>query len=1061
MLIKVRFGNFNNYINANVFALSSSNGVSYLSCFGTEQEIATAVAAIKDNERLSTTVNDRYTMIIRSDVNYFTSKLPSSDFHHLIVYRKDQILNQNTRDETLSLSIFVKKYDDFYLKPALAGNSDISDEIIDKFFDKLNAYAPVYVKKDWIKYILTRANDYITENYYDSRDCRKNENDPQRVNDINVYSLEIPVAELIEIISTGLKEKCIFIRDNNDVTSEVMEGIDGLDTYLNNFVDDLALKIQGSFDPYFNPSNDTYSKSVNDHDDYVAYMDHLKLFPAQKAVVQACCNAFDEEKKNLYIISEMGTGKTNISSAVVMANYGKLYGMTNVVMCPGTLCEKWARTLEAEIPFAEVHIVTNINDVVHLNSRIKDRNRKTNLFLVISKDRMKTNYMLRPAARWKKRAKYYPDDSHNFFEVTDAYVCPDCGQVLFEKKNPPRGRRGRNRGMIHEPFKEDAFTSINTKNRVCMNTVRKYNSITHAWKQVPCNAPLWRPCNKIPDGSFKGDSTEWVKVGNDMGWVEPQHMEKLSREYLDTNTKLPVAVRKKGTALKDTIEGNGTVQMAPRSYCISKYMRKYFKGYIDYAIIDEVHELSGDSTLQGEAMGDIVRTARKSLCLTGTLLNGYAKSIFYMLFRTHPSLMVKEGFSYSKAGEVAFTKAYGVYKHSRYEAMAGYTSGSRKASTIKALPGASPLIYTKFLMNNAVFACIDDMADGLPGYSEIPVPVAMDSTMEEEYIKMSSDMKTAMRRQKNSKVMSQLALMMTAWPDQPYDQPSIIEPDTKEMLYTAPDLPADEITAKDEECLSIIRENIAQGRKVMVYYTYPGRTDVDRRLPQLLNDEGIKTSVLLSKKPNSFRGRMPKWMGVPTADKREEWINAQLDNDCQVLFVNPKLVQTGLDLLAFPTIIFYQTGYNLSDMRQASRRSWRLGQTQDVNVYFLYYAHTVQETILSMMATKLQAALTIEGKFSEEGLQAMSNNEDILTQVAASVAEGVQETLDVNVFNTTEKRTQNSELSDIKNKKYLIDIPREYKYEVKVKKIKTRRKAYDNAVEVNYVNNPSMLFAAI
>ena len=35
------------------------------------------------------------------------------------------------------------------------------------------------------------------------------------------------------------------------------------------------------------------------------------------------------------------------------------------------------------------------------------------------------------------------------------------------------------------------------------------------------------------------------------------------------------------------------------------------------------------------------------------------------------------------------------------------------------------------------------------------------------------------------------------------------------------------------------------------------------------------------------------------------------------------------------------------------------------------------------MATKLQASMAIEGKFSEEGLNAMSNNEDLLTQIAS------------------------------------------------------------------------------
>lgn len=746
-----------------------------------------------------------------------------------------------------------------------------------------------------------------------------------------------------------------------------------------------------------------------------------------------------------------------MSSAIAMADYKKIYGMTSVVMCPGTLCEKWKRTLDAEIPFAETYIIENVFDVIKLRDKIRDKNRKTNLWLIVSKDKMKTNYAVRPAARWKKKVKCI-NTEYGYPINMDTYVCPECGQPLFTKKNVRRASRKRE---VRTYFNETAFVSQNATNKACMNTIRKYNNKKHKWEEVECGAPLWRACNKVREGDYTGDSVEWIKVGNDMGWVEPQHMNKLANEYYN-DRKNNAVLKKKAIALEDTINGEGIVQTAPKSYCISKYMRKYFKGCIDYAIIDEVHELAGESTLQGEAMGDIVRTAKKSLCLTGTLLNGYAKSIFYMLFRTHPATMIKEGFEYGSSGEMAFTKDFGVYKEISFDAIEGYEAKKKKGTSVKALPGASPLIYTKFLMNNAVFACIDDMADGLPGYTEIPVGIDMEPILNETHERLTSMMRTYLKGDKrNKKLMSQAALMLTVWPDQPYEQPPLIDPETKHIKCVPPEYKLG-INGKDDKCLEIIRANIAQGRKVMVYYAYPGRTDVDRRLPELLNNEGIKTSVLLSKRPDNFQGRMPKWMGAPSANGREAWIGKQIEDGCQVLFVNPKLIQTGLDLISFSTIIFYQVGYNLSDMRQASRRSWRLGQTENVEVYFLYYKHTVQETIMSMMATKLQAAKAIEGKFSEEGLQAMSNNIDILNAVAASVADGVQKTLDIDAFKCNEKTVHNDDLVHKKMKKNLIDVEREYKYMSRpTLKIRTTRKAYDRANEMNMLSKPEKLFAAM
>jgi hypothetical protein len=103
----------------------------------------------------------------------------------------------------------------------------------------------------------------------------------------------------------------------------------------------------------------------------------------------------------------------------------------------------------------------------------------------------------------------------------------------------------------------------------------------------------------------------------------------------------------------------------------------------------------------------------------------------------------------------------------------------------------------------------------------------------------------------------------------------------------------------------------------------------------------------------------------------------------------PKLVQTGLDLYDFPTLIFYQTGYSVFTLRQASRRSWRIGQKKPVKVYYLFYTGTMQERAMQLMGKKMEASLAIEGKFSEEGLLAMTSGEDMTTALAKTLMEGI------------------------------------------------------------------------
>ncbi len=70
----------------------------------------------------------------------------------------------------------------------------------------------------------------------------------------------------------------------------------------------------------------------------------------------------------------------------------------------------------------------------------------------------------------------------------------------------------------------------------------------------------------------------------------------------------------------------------------------------------------------------------------------------------------------------------------------------------------------------------------------------------------------------------------------------------------------------------------------------------------------------------------------------------------EVVICHPKLVET--DLLAFPILYFYETGFSLHTLRQASRRSWRIGQRHAVRVKFVTCSGTMQETCLRLMARK-------------------------------------------------------------------------------------------------------------
>jgi hypothetical protein len=96
------------------------------------------------------------------------------------------------------------------------------------------------------------------------------------------------------------------------------------------------------------------------------------------------------------------------------------------------------------------------------------------------------------------------------------------------------------------------------------------------------------------------------------------------------------------------------------------------------------------------------------------------------------------------------------------------------------------------------------------------------------------------------------------------------------------------------------------------------------------------------------------------------------------------------------TILFYESGYSIYVLRQASRRSWRIGQKHSVKVKFLAYAGTMQENCLRLMGKKLLVSLAMEGKFANQGLQALDDDDDILTAMARELVteKGVGEKAD-------------------------------------------------------------------
>ena len=174
--------------------------------------------------------------------------------------------------------------------------------------------------------------------------------------------------------------------------------------------------------------------------------------------------------------------------------------------------------------------------------------------------------------------------------------------------------------------------------------------------------------------------------------------------------------------------------------------------------------------------------------------------------------------------------------------------------------------------------------------------------------------------------------------------------------------------AKERRLIEIIKDELQMGHRCChVYAVYTRKRDVTRRLESILTREGIRVSVLTSDVP---------------PEKREAWFAQRVREGVQVTISHPKIIETGIDLLNHSSLIFFESGYSLHTLRQASRRSWRIGQRQPVRVFYLHYEETMQSSCLRLMGRKLLVSLAMEGKFSREGLQSLDEDDDMLTAMA-------------------------------------------------------------------------------
>ena len=712
-------------------------------------------------------------------------------------------------------------------------------------------------------------------------------------------------------------------------------------------------------------------------------------FPAQKKRIHAVYAGLVERGlPTVFLNGEMGTGKTMMGicvSALMQHGYSR---KPVLVISPPHLVYKWRREILDTVPEASVTVINGSNAIRELmafrrwlmanilNDGTPPLDPARPHYLIIGRVRMRMGFHWRPAYATRNHYFRARDDADGQTRIGSyrAICCPHCGtfQTIGEDELPVDVAQ-------HPDWGKDRRMS-------CQNKA--------------CGAPLWTMCHQ---GKAEEDAERKLrkfllqlpgigKVSADR-LIDMFGVEALTR-IVDDNINDFVNLcdsdgefvfnDKQAARLEKSL---GRLEFALRmiSYQPSEFVKRYFpRKSFSLALIDEAHEYKVAGSAQGQAMAVLCGEAEKVLCLTGTLMGGYASDLFYLLFRAMPSEMLKLGFGPTQGGsffsaEARFMAHYGclidVYK-SREDGTFKTARGKKVASQTRKAPGFSATGIARFVLPYAVFMRLQDVGDVLPGYHEetrlIPMTAAMREAYRHLHLRLGNCLRAALAHRDNS-LTGVVINALLRWPDTCFRAETITHPrDRRDILAETASLFADDApTPKEADVIDLCLQEKQQGRRVLVYTVYTGGHDTATRLRLLMQQHGLKAAVLRS---------------TVSSDAREDWIADQVEHGIDVLITNPELVKTGLDLLAFPTIYFCQTGYNVYTAAQASRRSWRIGQENDVRVYYACYADSTQVQCLELMSKKIKTALSTMGVMPETGLDVFDEDESSEGSVVEALA---------------------------------------------------------------------------
>lgn len=776
---------------------------------------------------------------------------------------------------------------------------------------------------------------------------------------IEMYEVIVDEKRVAKIISHGLKTKQITFSDAPK-SGNVYRSFD---SYMPAFAKTFKSIIGNLSKP----------KHKNGHirKETLQWFEQLKRKPldGQKDPMEAALKAL-KEKGKVNIVGECGTGKSfQMSAAAYIDSRYSNKAMKLLVYCPDTLVNTvWRDEIHQTIPDCSVHVIHRIQDLIDFE-RAGYLHDEADRAFILSQGAGKAGYTLKPAVRWSK--------------AKQAFQCETCGAPVLKKTaNPAHVLFPEEPKYIELPAPFDHFKS------------QRYNN----YKCSECEEVLWGPNNRKATTYKAFISGEAMTKKESYLYISGHVKGYFPKDAKPVRERLKVLVRESHDApveeegkYRRNIEGFRNLQMTiegtlaearkiqPYQVSIAQYIFKKLKRTFTHLICDEFHEYQGESA-RSEACSKLIASVPKVITGTGTAMNGYAKSRFFTDYMLFPEKLKAAGYSIDDQEKYQVT--FGVTEK-RYRVVNKDGRWKRESLAPRPRPGISPIIFPLFMQDTTVFVSLNDLKKDLPPLEHTQIEVEMDSELYEAKGKLESQIRDATRG--DMKLFRGSLPLLYSFLDMP-TVPKKLEDSDGNLLAETPVISSYADNKLNALLDTAHREVREEGRR-MLLYTYFTTDGINGYLSEHLKQEGYRVTVLNKQEENSFS--CDGTTAQVLKGDRELYIREEVKKGTEILIVNPELVKTGYNLIDFSTILYYQMSHQLYTNRQADLRTFRIGQTRDCKIIYLYYKHSMQSEIASLMATKIVASRAIEGNMDSAGLRAISQTRTAEEELAERFFEGI------------------------------------------------------------------------